>query len=88
MPTTKNTPSLLDHLALSLESCYLSALRNEALYPSLYHALLSCPAGDWPLRDWKDALHYLTDEHCAAESCEEVRTQLLKALGGQDKKRR
>ena len=80
MPVCEKTPSLLDHLAASLGHYYLSALRDEALRPALYHAVLACSAQGWPLRDWQDTFHYLTGQNTAPQSSEEARTLLLDAL--------
>ena len=73
------TISLLDMLSLQMGCTYLSDLRflNAFQYRKLAEILAVLPAEDFDLREWKDALRYLTGENRQAMNVKQVRSELI-----------
>lgn len=73
------TISLLDMLSLQMGCTYLSDLRflNAFQYRKLAEILAVLPAEDFDLREWKDALRYLTGENRQAMNAKQVRSELI-----------
>ena len=77
----KQRVSLVDYLGEKMGCLYLSDLRQPERRLWLHEIILECPADDFPLRDWLDALQYLTPlSPSACMTSETVRTQLLDFL--------
>ncbi len=74
--------SLLDYLAQRAGCLFLSDLRepDQRKQSLLLHTLERLAPEDAPLKEWNDALIYLT-EASPAETAQEARTQLLARLG-------
>ena len=73
--------SLLDLLTLQMECTYLSDLRllSDGQRAQLARLLESLSAQDEDLRDWNDALCYLTDAP-TAETAQAAKEELVRAL--------
>ena len=56
----KSAPSLLEYLAEELQCLYLSDLKSGYCRPSLWRAVQAVPAEQYPEKEWRDALQYLT----------------------------
>ncbi|RHR10564.1 hypothetical protein DWX58_04000 [Pseudoflavonifractor sp. AF19-9AC] len=73
-----NSPHLLEHLAHLAGLTYLSDLRWAAPASfTLYKALANTPAAAFSLRQWQEALAYLTGEPRAPASADLCRQRLL-----------
>ena len=69
---------LLEQLA-ALSGCkYLSDLHYRLDERDLNYALRRCPAEDYPLSQWLEAVSYLTGEKAAFATGEQARAFLLK----------
>lgn len=73
--------SLLDDLAASAGCLYLSDLRGEQNYASERTFIAQSSAEAYALREWRDAIGYLTGRTSGAESCAQARQELLAILG-------
>ena len=76
--------SLLDDLAASAGCLYLSDLRGEQNYASERTFIAQSPAEAYTLREWQEAIGYLTGKPSDAESCAQARQELLSVLGQQE----
>ncbi len=71
---------LLDDLAASAGCLYVSDLRGEQNYASERAFVEQSGAEDYTLREWRDAIGYLSGRPSCAESCAEARQELLSLL--------
>ncbi len=70
--------SLVDYLGERLGGMYLSDLHRPEMRLWLHKVILDCPSDYFPLRDWLDALQYLTPlTPPVSMTAEIIRTQLL-----------
>ena len=78
-------PSLVEVLAAQLGCEYISDMHD--LEPEdrrkLYEILRRIPCALWPLREWRDALEYITGVTCAQDSGAAYKALLFYAASGE-----
>ena len=76
----ETTAGFLDNLAATVGCDYLSELRCACFSGKIRRALeMVCPA-DYALREWNDAVEYLTDEPLCFDNPDQAAAYLLRAL--------
>lgn len=70
--TNKYAPDLLEYLAFRIGAMYLSDLHNERYAYRLQPILCGMEIEHYSLRDWEDAIHYITGKQMGFCSYEEV----------------
>ena len=58
--TNKYAPDLLEYLAFRIGAMYLSDLHNERYAYRLQPILCGMEIDHYSLKDWEDAIHYIT----------------------------
>lgn len=74
------TAGLLDDLAAMAGCDYLSDLRFPRFWGRARRALEAVRPADYPLREWNDAVEYLTEEPRSFDAPEQAAAYLLRAL--------
>lgn len=74
------TRELLETLAHALNCQYLSDLKTPALTDRLDQALLQLDPDTFAVKQWRDAMMYLTGKKCEAASAAEIKQALMDAL--------
>ena len=68
----KYTPDLLEYLAFRIGAMYLSDLHNERYAYRLQPILCGMEIEHYSLKDWEDAIHYITGKKMRFCSYEQV----------------
>lgn len=80
MTGQNRTPSLLERLAGEVGCLYLSDLRGDQYQWHIRTLVEAIPAEDYPVREWEDALSYLTKRKPPGGSSAKVLKDLLAEL--------
>ena len=72
-----NDMGLLEILAFKSGCTYLSDLHSGASLPLVRHAVREIEPSRFSLREWNDAVRYITGEEISFSSCEDAARYLL-----------
>ncbi|MFQ6862869.1 MAG: hypothetical protein ACLROI_09975 [Beduini sp.] len=74
MRTSKH---LIEQLAADLGYEYISDLHRPQLLPEIQMLIGSYDSQSYSLKEWKDAVQYITGSSCKLCECEEIKQYLL-----------
>ncbi len=77
---TPETTCLLDQLVIELDCGFLSNLHQPQWQRSLAATLSHVQAGQYPLKEWNDAISYILEQPVAFQTQQEAYLYLLKKL--------
>lgn len=80
MTESNQTMGLLEYLSFQAGCMYLSDLRLAETFPLIGHALQCVQVSKYDLREWTDAVWYITGEKQMFQTSEEAFCYLLEYL--------
>ena len=76
---------LLDRLTKAADCSYLSDLHNPTCLPSVCKAISKLHADDYTVREWNEAVHYITGENAVFGKASDAQAFLIQY--GDEKKK-
>ena len=76
----RKSPGLLDYIAEKAGCSYLSDLHNKGRYGQIYEVVAGIAPSDYDLKEWEDAVQYITSEMESFEDSGQAAEYLLNQL--------